>query len=73
MQDRDPPEKNVWMFNIARDPLERKDLSDVYPQKLRMILDRLAFYNKTAIPCHNPYMDLRADPFSNNGVWGPWM
>ncbi|CAI9728749.1 arylsulfatase B-like [Octopus vulgaris] len=73
MQDRDPPEKNVWMFNIARDPLERKDLSDAYPQKLRMILDRLAFYNKTAIACHNPYMDLRADPFANNGVWGPWM
>jgi hypothetical protein len=67
-----PDEKNVWLFNILKDPNERVDLSETNPDKLKEMLDRLAQYEKTAVPCRYPDNDKRADPKYLGGFWGPW-
>ncbi|KAL3871153.1 hypothetical protein ACJMK2_039170, partial [Sinanodonta woodiana] len=64
--------KNVWLFNIAKDPYEEVDLSDAYPSKVKEMLDRLSYYQSTAVPCHYPKSDPRADPKLHGGFWGPW-
>ena len=64
--------KNVWLFNILKDPNERQDLSETEPDKLREMLDKLAQYQKTAVPCRYPDNDRRADPKYLGGFWGPW-
>lgn len=73
MKDTQPQENNVWMFNIAKDPLEQKDLSKVYPRRLRLILDRLAYHNRTAVDCTQPRNDILSIPYLNDGMWGPWL
>ncbi|XP_060572636.1 arylsulfatase B-like [Ruditapes philippinarum] len=67
-----PDDKNVWLFNILKDPNERDDLSETNPDKLKEMLDRLAQYEKTAVPCRYPDNDKRADPKYLGGFWGPW-
>ena len=66
-------EKNVWLFDIENDPSERKDLSDSNPKIVRFLLDRLAYYNSTAVPVRFPDLDPQADPAKHGGVWGPWV
>ncbi|KAL3871103.1 hypothetical protein ACJMK2_039122 [Sinanodonta woodiana] len=64
--------KNVWLFNIAKDPYEHVDLSKAYPSKVKEMLDRLAYYQSTAVPCQYPPEDPRANPALHGGFWGPW-
>ncbi|KAK3599226.1 hypothetical protein CHS0354_012834 [Potamilus streckersoni] len=64
--------KNVWLFNIAKDPYEHVDLSDAYPSKVKEMLDRLAYYQSTAVSCRYPPGDPRANPALHGGFWGPW-
>lgn len=71
----DPSEsssKNLWLFNIAKDPTERNDLSSVYPNIVVQLLDRLLYYNQTAVPPRFPKYDPRSDPSLHGGAWGPW-
>ena len=65
--------KNVWLFDIENDPNERADLSDSNPDTVRFLLDRLAYYNSTAVPVRFPNQDPNAFPSKPEGVWGPWM
>ena len=65
-------EKNLWLFDIENDPNEREDLSDLNPEIVRFLLDRLAYYNSTAVPVRFPDLDPDAFP-SKHGVWGPWV
>lgn len=66
------PGKNVWLFNITSDPNEHHDLSDAHPEVVKQLLERLAFYNSTAVPPRFPRNDPRANPKFHGGVWGPW-
>lgn len=68
----DKPTKNLWLFDILADPLEKNDLSDFQPAVVKMLLDRLAYYNSTAVPCQWPMDAAEADPRKHGGVWGPW-
>lgn len=73
-----PPEtnlatKNTWLFNITADPNEHNDLSDTMPNVVMQMLDVLAQFNKTAVPCRFPEPDPKADPKYHDGYWGPWM
>ncbi|CAH1797288.1 unnamed protein product [Owenia fusiformis] len=68
------PDKNVYLYNIANDPLEKKDLSASMPDKVREMLDRLkALQPKTRrepYPCPDPDCDpTKYDP----PVWMPWL
>ena len=65
--------KNLWLFNIANDPNERIELSDVYPEKVQELLERLAYYNRTAVPVRFPADDPRSNPTFHGGFWGPWV
>ena len=65
--------KNIWLFNITADPTEHHDLSDSHPDIVKQLLDRLAFYNSTAVPCRYPAMDPDANPELHVGAWGPWV
>lgn len=65
-------QKNVWLFNITNDPDESNDLSDIYPEVVKQLLERLAYYNSTAIPPVYPPSDPRSNPKFHGGVWGPW-
>ncbi|XP_076452393.1 arylsulfatase B-like [Babylonia areolata] len=65
-------QKNVWLFNVVEDPEERHDLSGSKPEVVRKLLDRLQYYNSTAVPVNFPDPDPNADPGKHGGVWGPW-
>ncbi len=64
--------KNLWLFDVEKDPQERKDVSAVYPDVVNMMLYKLAQYNATAVPAVFPPQDPRSNPELHGGVWGPW-
>lgn len=66
------PKKNVWLFNITADPNERDDLADSRPADVQRLLQRLAYYNSTAVTVRFPPDSPNANPKLHGGVWGPW-
>ncbi|XP_071964098.1 LOW QUALITY PROTEIN: arylsulfatase J-like [Antedon mediterranea] len=62
----------LFLFNVTADPSEYNDLSGKYPKVVDMMLEKLASYNKTAVPCKFPLPDPSSDPKLHGGVWGPW-
>ncbi|KAK7094926.1 hypothetical protein V1264_006406 [Littorina saxatilis] len=69
----DAPEKNVWLFHVTSDPDEEIDLSSKHPDIVKELLQRLAYYNSTAVPPVYPKSDPNCDPKLHNGFWGPWV
>lgn len=43
------------LFNIRKDPLEKKDLVHSYPSRVLKMLTRLQYYQQTAVPVNFPY------------------
>ncbi|KAK2142403.1 hypothetical protein LSH36_961g00078 [Paralvinella palmiformis] len=70
--EKDETNKNLWLFNIRKDPFEKRDVSSEYPDIVNHLLDRLSYYNSTAVPAYYPPFDPEADPALHGGVWGPW-
>ncbi|KAK7478758.1 hypothetical protein BaRGS_00029969 [Batillaria attramentaria] len=68
----DAPTKNVWLFNLQSDPYEEVDLADERPDIVKQLLQRLAYYNSTAVPAVYPSADPQCDPKLHGGFWGPW-
>ncbi len=64
--------KNLWLFNIKEDPTEHHDLSDKHTGIVKRLLDRLAQYNSTAVPCRFPDPDPQSNPDLHGGAWVPW-
>lgn len=65
--------KNLWLFNVDLDPNERTDLSEEFPEIVTKMLNRLAYYNSTAVPCRYPKEDPMGNPKYQGGIWGPWV
>ena len=65
-------EQNVWLFNITADPTEHHDLSESHPEIVKQLLDRLAYYNSTAVPCRYPAPHPQSNPKLHGGAWVPW-
>ena len=63
--------KLVQLFNIKKDPEERVEVSDLYPEIVDELLTKLAEYNATAVPVNYPADDPNSDP--QGGFWQPWM
>ena len=68
----DPETKNLWLFDLEKDPFEREDVSASNPAVVNLLLERLAYYNSTALPPHYPPEDPQAAPDKHGGWWVPW-
>ncbi|GFR73116.1 arylsulfatase B [Elysia marginata] len=64
--------KNLWLFNIDKDPEERRDLSAKKPKVVKRILKLLQKVNSKALPPFFPPHNPLANPKLHGGVWGPW-
>ena len=62
----------TWLFNVTDDPEERKDLKGAFPEKVKELLDRIEYYNRTAVPPRYPDPDPMACPQLHGGAWVPW-
>ena len=71
--DSSPPDKNLWLFDIVNDPYEITDVSDLYPDVVQQLLQRLADYNATAVPCRFPEGDVNSNPALHGGAFVPWL
>lgn len=68
-----PENKNIWLFNVKVDPSERHDMSAKHPEIVDRMLEMLAKYSSTSVPCYYPENDPMADPKYHDGYWGPWV
>ena len=68
----DPEWKNIWLFDIDSDPLEKTDLFESHQDIAVDLLKRLAEYDATAVPPRDPLNDLRCRPELHNGFFSPW-
>jgi len=68
----DPDTKNLWLFNIANDPLEQHEVSERFPHVVDMMLRKLAGYNQTAVPARWPFDDPQCDPALHGGALTWW-
>ncbi|XP_069794389.1 arylsulfatase B [Narcine bancroftii] len=68
----DSSKKNVRLYNIALDPEEKVDLSDLFPHIVEELLSRLQFYQNGSVPISYPDVDPKCDP-GKGGTWGPWV
>ncbi|CAH3014965.1 unnamed protein product [Porites evermanni] len=60
------------LFKLDDDPCEYKDVSHIYPGKVRELKERLDYYRSTALPVVYPMISPQADPKNFNEFWGPW-
>ncbi|KAL7643639.1 UNVERIFIED_CONTAM: hypothetical protein RMT77_005622 [Armadillidium vulgare] len=63
---------NPCLFNIASDPCEYFDVSKSHPETVELLLNRLQFYDSTAIPPGNKPEDPRGNPANWNNTWTNW-
>ncbi|XP_013411660.1 arylsulfatase J-like, partial [Lingula anatina] len=67
-----PLDKNVWLYDMKRDPLEECDLSDTKPEIVKRMLDRLEEIRQMSPPTifqRDP--DPALNPALHGGVWAP--
>ena len=71
--DPDQESKNIWLFDISKDPSETTDLFESHQDVAIGMLNKLAEYQAAAVPARYPDYDLRCDPKDHDGAWGPWV
>ncbi|XP_037268762.2 arylsulfatase B [Rhipicephalus microplus] len=62
-----------YLFDIADDPCEQRNLAKELPDVLTMLLRKLSAYNKTVVPPVTTVDDPRSYPDQHNGIWAPWL
>uniref|UniRef100_F6TLU2 Arylsulfatase B-like n=2 Tax=Ciona intestinalis TaxID=7719 RepID=F6TLU2_CIOIN len=60
---------SVHLFDIENDPQERKNLAQIYPKVVDLLLGKIAMYNKSAVPINFPPYDPKSNPSLHGGVW----
>ena len=70
--DPDPKSKNIWLFDLSKDPNEKTDLFEQRRDIAVPMLNKLAEYQTKAVPARYPPVDPRCNPQLYGGVWGPW-
>ncbi|XP_034403102.1 arylsulfatase B-like isoform X1 [Cyclopterus lumpus] len=65
------PLKPVMLFDVAKDPQERNEVSASFPAVVEYLLGRLHQHQRSALPINFPDEDPRCDP-GPAGAWGPW-
>ena len=74
------PTKNhtrlVHLFNMDSDPSEKSEISDQYPDLVKMGLSLLVMHNETAVVPQWPHIDKMSNPETRKdkfaGFWWPW-
>ncbi|MHC4445791.1 MAG: arylsulfatase B [Planctomycetota bacterium] len=61
---------NTELFNLAKDPSEKVNLADKYPQKVKELIVRLDRYAKAAVPPKGSYEMDKPPNFKSPKVWG---
>jgi len=63
----------TWLFNIEDDPNERNNVADKQPEIVKLMKERIEYYNSTHVKQLNPAFDSKSDPSNFGGVWTPWL
>ena len=71
--DPSPPEKKIYLYNIADDPTERNNLVEQKADVVKQMLEKLDEYRRSAVPCRYPDPDPNANPNLRSGMWEPWV
>ena len=66
-------DKAPCLYDIDKDPCEFNNLADDMPDAVSHLLERLAFYNDTAVPPRNLPPDPKGFPIQHGGLWVPWV
>ncbi|XP_033116769.1 arylsulfatase B-like [Anneissia japonica] len=69
----DPKDKTLWLFNIIDDPYEYNDLSELRPDIVNELYQRLVFYANGSLPVNFPPPDVRANPALHDDMWSDWI
>ena len=65
---------DVALYNITADPEERNDLSQVLPDVVKKMKERMDYYIHSSVPPLFKGTDPNALKIAcKNGIWGPWM
>ncbi|XP_015775079.1 PREDICTED: arylsulfatase B-like [Acropora digitifera] len=65
---------DVALYNITADPEERNDLSQVLPDVVKKMKERMDYYINSSVPPLFKGPDPNALKIARkNGIWGPWM
>lgn len=65
---------DVALYNITTDPEERNDLSQVLPDVVKKMKERMDYYINSRVPPLFKGTDPNALKVARkNGIWGPWM
>nr|XP_039268997.1 arylsulfatase J-like [Styela clava] len=63
----------VQLYNIRKDPSEKKNLASRHPGIVTWLLKKLAQYNSTSVPVVFPDSSTLSNPEFHCGFWAPWM
>lgn len=73
MPDTATENQNVFLFDIKNDPYETNDLSASMPNKVQEMLERMAFYQTTAVPTEFDAETTDCNPALHGDAWIPWV
>ncbi|XP_050023704.3 arylsulfatase B-like [Dermacentor andersoni] len=65
--------RESYLFDIANDPCELRDISQEEPKILQHMMERLRHYESVAGPPKEDLLDYRGFPERNNCTWSPWV
>ena len=63
------PTNHTFLFNIADDPEEREDLSEVFPDKVVEMVDRITELSKELVKADNPDTVFAGNPINHGWEW----
>jgi hypothetical protein len=67
--------KDVRLYNLTNDPMERYDISDEYPEIVEHMLALLEGYKADEVMSETIALDpdVRANPWTYSGAFVPWL
>ena len=68
-----PYDSYIELYNIIEDPSETRNVSDKFPDIVKMLTEKIQAYNATAVPLANKPRDPASNPRNFNFTWMPWL